>query len=213
MPSKNPASKTDDGTVIDGVPELRLDARRNQQRILRAAARLLAEDSSVSIQRIADEAEVARPTVYRRYPNKDALVDAILAEAVGEFGAALRDAAAADGDAAEAIGRLVRSLGEIGANYPVLLGELDVPHERHQDAHHGRLAEMGTILVEFDALISRGQTEGTIRVDLSPDVLRHCLLGSLAMSLRLTRRSDFPLTSSAIAGQVAALLVEGIRPR
>src|SRR5689334_343198 len=40
-------------------PQLRSDARRNQQRILRAAARLLADDGAATTQQIADSADGA----------------------------------------------------------------------------------------------------------------------------------------------------------
>ena len=195
-------------------PELRIDAQRNQQRILRAAARLLADDPSASIQRIADEAQVARPTVYRRYPTKEALLDAILTEAISDFDAALDDATTGDGDAATAIGRLVRSLGQIGADYPILLTDPETSQHHHDDdlEHHAHDG-MAAIATKFDALIARGQQEGTIRSDISSDVLRHSLLGALAMSLRLARRPATHLTAAGISEQVATLLVEGLRPR
>jgi AcrR family transcriptional regulator len=187
------------------VPELRVDARRNQRRILRAAARLLADDPAVSIQRIADEAEVARPTVYRRYPTKEALVQAILAEALDEFASALHDASSSPRDAATVLAQLIAALAQIGANYPVLLLS-EAPYAPH-GAHGVDIPE------ELDALITRGQQERTIRSDLYPSVLRHSLFGSLAVSLRGARHGDLPLTTAQIAKQVAALLIEGARPR
>jgi AcrR family transcriptional regulator len=57
---------------------------RNDQRILEAAARVLADDPRATIQRIADEAGVVRLTVYRRYANRDALRRAIYEAAAEE---------------------------------------------------------------------------------------------------------------------------------
>lgn len=190
------------------IPELRVDARRNQRKILRAAARLLADDPSARIQQIADEAEVARLTVYRRYPTRKALLDAILVEAVTD--GARRAGATSESDAADAIGRLVHSVAEIGANYPILRREPGASHCDDSPTAHG---DMAAVVSEFDALVARGQADGTIRSDLSADVLRHSLLGMLAMSLRLTRRTGSRLTTAVVAEQVASLLVDGARPR
>ena len=57
---------------------LRADAERNRQRILAAAAELFAERGlDVSLDDIAAAAGVGVGTVYRRFPDKDALIDAL----------------------------------------------------------------------------------------------------------------------------------------
>jgi AcrR family transcriptional regulator len=152
---------------------LRSDARRNQQRILRAAARLLAADPASTIQQIADEAEVARPTVYRRYPTREALVEAIIAEATAEFAVALDDVASQAGSAAEAIGQLIRQLARISADYPILLSGPDGAHPPGD----GTRREMAALVSRFDAQIARGQQDRSVRTDLAPEVLRHSLFG------------------------------------
>lgn len=195
---------------------MRVDARRNQQRILLAAARLLADDPAVSFQRIADEAEVARLTVHRRYPSRDALVEAILGAAVAEFGEAIQEADSPSMDAADAIGHLIRSLARIGAKYPILLqvgGTSDRRPARHETGQTEH--DTSAIIDRFDAVITRGQAEGTVRPDLAPETLRFSLFGALAMSLRLVRAGadDSPLSAQEIGTQVAAIIVDGLRPR
>lgn len=195
---------------------LRVDARRNQQRILLAAARLLADDPAVSLQRIADEAQVARLTVHRRYPSRDALVEAILGAAVAEFGEAMREADSPSTDAADAIGHLIRSLARIGAKYPILL-QVGRTSDRQPAKHEtGQTEHDTTAIVErFDAVIARGQADGTVRPDIAPETLRFSLFGALAMSLRLVRAGadDNPLAAEEIGTQVAAVIVDGLRPR
>jgi len=62
---------------------LRRDAERNRQRILTAAASLIAVHGlSVSHDQIAQAAEVAVGTVYRRFPDKSALVEALFRDQV-----------------------------------------------------------------------------------------------------------------------------------
>ena len=190
---------------------LRSDARRNQQRILRAAARLLAADPTSTIQQIADEAQVARPTVYRRYPTREALIEAIVAEAAAEFGAALDHVASHSGSAAEAIRQLIGWLARISADYPILLSGPDGAHPPRDDAR----GDMTALVGRFDAQIARAQQDHSIRTDLAPEILRHSLFGALAMSLRLRQQqpAGTRLGPDEIGEQVASLFMEGLRPR
>ena len=60
---------------------LRRDAERNRQRILVAAGELFAERGlSVTLDDIARHAGVGVGTVYRRFPDKDVLIDALFEE-------------------------------------------------------------------------------------------------------------------------------------
>jgi AcrR family transcriptional regulator len=67
----------------------RADAARNRERVLTAAARLLADDpQATTMDQIARAAGVGKGTLYRRYPSKTALAAALL----GEHERALQDA-------------------------------------------------------------------------------------------------------------------------
>lgn len=71
---------------------LRRDAERNRQRILDGARQLFAERGlSVSLDDIAHRAGVGVGTVYRRFPDKELLVDALFEDRLGELLAAAVD--------------------------------------------------------------------------------------------------------------------------
>jgi len=77
---------------------LRRDAERNRRRILDAAAAVFAERGlGASLDDIAERAEVGVGTVYRRFPSKDALIDALFEDqlagiiAVAEAALAIED--------------------------------------------------------------------------------------------------------------------------
>src|SRR3954452_2459805 len=62
---------------------LRADAERNRARILAAAAEVFAERGlDVSLDDIAAAAGVGVGTVYRRFPDKDALIDALFEDKI-----------------------------------------------------------------------------------------------------------------------------------
>jgi AcrR family transcriptional regulator len=65
---------------------LRRDAERNRQRILDTAGQLFAERGlGVSLDEIARHADVGVGTVYRRFPDKDQLIDALFEARIGEI--------------------------------------------------------------------------------------------------------------------------------
>jgi AcrR family transcriptional regulator len=87
-------------TTADGPTErpLRRDAERNRRRILDAAASVFAQRGlGVSMDDIAHEAEVGIGTVYRRFADKEALIDALFEDeiagivAFAEEGLAIED--------------------------------------------------------------------------------------------------------------------------
>ena len=66
---------------------LRADAERNRQRLLVAAKDLFATRGlEVTLDDVARHAGVGTGTAYRRFPNKDALIDALMADRIAELG-------------------------------------------------------------------------------------------------------------------------------
>lgn len=77
--------------------KLRADAARNRQRVLAAAAEVFAERGlDASLDDVAHAAGVGVGTVYRRFPNKEALVDALFEDKVEHMVVLARQAAAYD---------------------------------------------------------------------------------------------------------------------
>lgn len=72
---------------------LRRDARENRERILEAARAAFAEHGiDASVEEIAGRAGVGIGTLYRRFPTKDALIDAIFEEHLDHMAAAAEHA-------------------------------------------------------------------------------------------------------------------------
>jgi AcrR family transcriptional regulator len=66
---------------------LRADAERNRQRLLAAAKELFrTRGLDVTLDDVARHAGVGTGTAYRRFANKDELIDALMADRIGEIG-------------------------------------------------------------------------------------------------------------------------------
>src|ERR1700744_599668 len=85
-------------TLTEPDKPLRRDAERNRQRILDAAAELFPERGlGVTLNDIAHHAGVGVGTVYRRFPDKEQLVDALSREKLEQL-VGLMETALADPD-------------------------------------------------------------------------------------------------------------------
>jgi AcrR family transcriptional regulator len=71
---------------------LRADAERNRQRLLAAAKELFkTRGLDVTLDDVARHAGVGTGTAYRRFPNKDALIDALMTDRIAEIGQIARE--------------------------------------------------------------------------------------------------------------------------
>lgn len=191
--------------AASGPAALRADAQRNQRTILQAAARLLAEDPAASMQAIADVAGLSRPTVYRRFPSRDELIEAIRLEALAEMLERLEAAAASQEPAADALERLVGELAEVVARYPLLV-ELSRNGQHHAD-HTKPMPRQ--VAHAFEALVERGRRDRTLRADLRPDILSQVTMGGLVIALK--RGHESGRAPEEIGADVAALVLGGAR--
>jgi TetR/AcrR family transcriptional regulator, mexCD-oprJ operon repressor len=182
----------------------RSDARRNDERILQAAARVLAEDPHATIQRIADEAGVVRLTVYRRYPNRDALRQAIFEAAAAE---AHDVVTAATDDPVAGLRDLVVAMAGIAVRYPLLLVGEDLqplPGDARRPTPPPDSRAMQRAVLD---LVRRGQQTGALRADLPAELLPQAIVGTLRIALRFAR--SLKADPDVIGTQVADLLLHG----
>src|SRR5215217_5750119 len=90
-------------TQVAGRP-LRADARRNRERVLTAARDVFAEQGrEAQMDDVARRAEVGVGTVYRHFPTKEALIDALVATAFERLLAVAKEQAAREDDPWDAL--------------------------------------------------------------------------------------------------------------
>jgi AcrR family transcriptional regulator len=145
----------------------RVDAQRNRARLLAAARELLAaEGAEASLREVARAAGVGVGTLYRHFPTRDELVDAVLDEALEEFVGAARKALDADDPWAGFTGFLDDAL-QLMARNRGLRDVIETGTLGRERAAAVRV-RIGELIAE---LVARAQAAGSLRADFAaPDV-------------------------------------------
>src|SRR3954452_5142001 len=109
---------------------LRSDARRNRRTVLDAAGALLAQRPQATMQEIADASGLGRTTVYRHFPRRQDLIDALFEEVLREAGETVQEALRSATSARQLLCELGPRIIAIGARscFP------DAPPERRERA-------------------------------------------------------------------------------
>jgi AcrR family transcriptional regulator len=143
---------------------LRADAQRNRERILDAATTLMATQGiDVSIDAIAELAQVGVGTLYRNFPTKGALFEALLVARIEPLVAAARAAADTD-DAADAFVPFVRRLCDEFADFRALA---DAMAASGVDVSVTKQAISGELSAAVATLLQLAQDAGRIRPDVT----------------------------------------------
>ncbi len=181
---------------------MRADARRNRARVLEVAqAVFAAEGLSVPIDEIARRAGVGAGTVYRHFPTKEALFEAIVLSRLELLTREGSELVSAEDAGSAFFGFFSRVLEEGVANMALF------------DALSGTgfkdsLTECGWRLHEtLGELLVRAQRAGAVRKDISAADVKALLLGAMVMEQEL--RGD----KSGAPGRMAAVVADGLRPR
>lgn len=153
---------------------LRADARRNRERILESARTLFArEGREVQMEVIAAHAGVGVGTLYRRFPTKAALVNALVREHFHTFVEIALEAEAI-ADPLEALRALIErqvTSAEHDAGYRIAIMHYNsLDWEGIEDDQH-RLEEV------VDRIIARARERGVVRSDLTYSDLSMLMCG------------------------------------
>jgi AcrR family transcriptional regulator len=169
---------------------LRADARRNRELVLDAARELLAaHGAAVSFDAIARAAGVGVGTVYRHFPDRQALFAAVVLDRIVTFTSDARDATSANDPGAEFVAYFERLAHQVALNQALcdaMEGGMLVPDELRAD-----------FLAALGALLARAQQAGAIRADLDVTDLLDLVIGFAAAARR--GRTD-RILAIAVAG-------------
>jgi AcrR family transcriptional regulator len=148
--------------TADEAHGLRSDARRNRERIVAVATDVFAERGvNASLEEVAQQAGVGIGTLYRRFPTRQALVEAIFEERV-EALVEVAEQAATDPDAWHGFATFLdHALAAQAANRGLRDVFTDLPPT-------GRMVDARTrIRRRIEQLMTRAQKQGSLRRDVA----------------------------------------------
>lgn len=140
----------------------RADALRNRERIVAAAREMFVEHGpDVPLDEIARRAGVGNATVYRNFPDRDALVREVVCSVMDRTARAAEQALAENGDTFAALERFVHASADerISALCPMIANTFD---ENHPDL----LAARGRVERLVGEVMARAKAAGQLRSDV-----------------------------------------------
>ena len=188
------AGRADAAQGAAGPPRaLRADAARNRENVLRAARDAFAESGyGVPLDEIATRAGVGPGTVYRHFPTKEALFEAVVTVRVQDLVADARARADASDPGGAFFGFLARITAESAAKRD-LPDAISIAGSLREDLN-----------AAVDVLLRRAQQAEAVRADVrTPDLI--VLLKGLFASLA-------DISDPARRDLVFAVLADGLRP-
>jgi AcrR family transcriptional regulator len=179
---------------------MRSDARRNREKLLRVAAEAFAKDGAeVPLEAIARTAEVGIGTLYRHFPTRDELIEAVYLEEVDRLCTAA-DELLANNPPDEAlagwmdrfVAYAVRERGLSGALKSIAAANAQlVPNTRSR------------LLATIERFLEEGRRAGRIRADVDgEDVLR-----AMSAAWALPEGQEWAANATRLLG----LLIDGLR--
>ncbi|GIH48368.1 transcriptional regulator, TetR family [Microbispora rosea] len=184
--------------------ELRADARRNRERVLRTAQRLFAtEGLGVSLDEIARRAGVGPGTVHRHFPTKEALYLAVAIDQIRKL-VAEGEALATTGDPT-ALFTLLSAMMASGAENVAVKSALVAAEFDLRTAAPDVAADLTRRVAD---LLDRAQAAGAVRPDLTVGEVMALVAGAFAAI-----RHAGAETSRERSAHIARLILDGLRPR
>jgi TetR/AcrR family transcriptional repressor of mexCD-oprJ operon len=167
--------------------------------ILEAAAAVLAErGEQASMADVAAAAGMARATVYRYFPNREALFEALGRLAVEQAGERLRAGRLEEVAVQEAFERAVRALVGVGDSFVAVSRDSARPDPEHFEQ---------LVAAPLRDLIERAQSLGDVRRDLPAPWLMESLIGIVVSGLRMRPSLG---VDDTVAG-ITSLFLDGAR--
>lgn len=185
------------------VKPMRADARRNYERLLKeAAVAFAAHGEGASLDDIAKRAGVGSGTLYRHFPTRQALLEAVYVDSI-EAIAARADVIAAELPPGEA---LVEWLNELSERMIQVRGLKTLLGSAVTDGSSAVLTACGTsVKGAATRLVEAAQREGTVRADVEPiEILR--------LAHGVATASELANGEGKYIRRYLSLLTEGLRP-
>ncbi|MGZ0150383.1 TetR/AcrR family transcriptional regulator [Kribbella sp. WER1] len=179
----------------------RADATRNRRQLLAVATNLFATaETEPSMRAIANEAGVGIATLYRHFPTRESLVDAIYQDQVSRLTTGAGELLAAF-DPPTALRRWMDLFGDWVATKNGMLDTLLAMIEAGEIAHDHTRTEL---LTAIETLLEAGRSTGDLRPDVPAEDIAAALIGIFTVTGSPTHK--------AMSARLLDLLMAGLRP-
>src|SRR5580704_3926133 len=180
----------------------RADAIRNRERVLEAAKAVFsAGGSDASLEAVAKRAGVGIGTLYRHFPTREALFEAVYRREVQQLGE-LAEALKSEADPVDASRRWLRSNVEFVATKKGMSAALALAVQSTSEL---TAFSFDRLTKAVGALLDRAIAAGEIRADISPEDLLRALVGMCYLH-------DQPGWQKSVV-RLLDVLVDGLRVR
>lgn len=204
---KNTAQRTAalraEPAAIESSPEdLRADARRNRSRILEAAESVFtAKGMGASTEEVASAAGVGIGTVFRHFPTKAALLEALLVSKLRR----LVDEAEALGSSEDPRGALFEFFTRMLEQSSSKKAFADALAAAGVDVRGATLETKKELGRAIGKLLANAQRAGTVRVDVQVPELMALMAGAF-------HAAEHATNSREVATRALAIIFDGLRP-
>ena len=197
VPATSPAAHGNDR-------ELRADARRNRERVLRTAQQMFAaEGLGVPLDDIARRAGVGPGTVHRHFPAKEALYLAVAIDQLEQLAAQAKALAA--GDPTTALFTQLSAMMASGAENVAVKSALAAAEFDLRTAAPDVAAELTRRVGD---LLDRAQAARAVRSDVTVEEVMALVAGAFAAITHAGAE-----TSRERSAHIAQLILDGLRPQ
>ena len=191
--------------TVDRVEEaeearpMRADAKRNYERLVTAAREVFAQEGGgASMEAIAKAAGVGIGTLYRHFPKRIDVVEAVYREDVDEL-TTVAESVTATMEPWPALVEWLEAFVRYASGKKRFLNEL---HEAFEKNPELRVASRERIVGALGLVLRPAQEAGVVRTDIdAPDLMQ--LLSSMCMSATLTPDQS---------GRLLVMIQDGLRP-
>lgn len=178
---------------------MRADARRNYERLVEAARKVFADQGgAASMEAIARQAGVGAGTLYRHFPQRVDLVEAVYRDDVDVL-VASAERGLKDLEPWDALEAWLRAFVDYAQTKRTFLNELREAFEKNPDL---KLASRDRIASACSQVLARAQDAGVARANIDgEDVMQ--LVSSMCISSTMTRDQ---------AQRLLPIVLDGLRP-
>jgi AcrR family transcriptional regulator len=191
------------GGATNRVRKPRADALRNRERLLEVAAEIFgAGGPGASLEAVATSAGVGIGTLYRHFPTRQALFEAVYRHEVDQL-SDLAERLSDEAEPVEALRRWLHANVRLVATKKGMVAALALAAHRPSELH---AYSADRLTKAVGSLLDRAAKAGEIRADITPGDLLRALVG---MSYNVYDTPDWRKT----ALRLADIFVDGLRKR